>query len=74
MKFKKVFHIFWLLLFLQAALEINACGIENTFDDEYDTYTTAVTVSVSNPVYAVVDFDLCPLCADVLSWDSIGGI
>ncbi|MDR2916118.1 MAG: hypothetical protein LBV74_15050 [Tannerella sp.] len=64
---KKVFYLFWSLLFLQAALETNACGIENTFNDEYDTYTAAVNVSAPNPIHIIIDFDFCYTCADVLS-------
>lgn len=72
MKMKKLFHIFWLLLFLQAALEVNACGIENTFDDEYDTYTTAATVSIPNPVDTVVGFDFYFTCVNVHLWNCFG--
>lgn len=36
--FKKILFLLVTLFFTLSALEVNACGIENTFFDEYDTY------------------------------------
>jgi hypothetical protein len=55
-------------------LEINACGIENTFDDEYDTYTSSISVSAPTPVHFTVDFNFCFTSADILPWNHFGDI
>lgn len=66
---KKIFCLLWLLFFLQDALEVSACGIENTFNDEYDTYIAASTVNVSATVCVTIDCDSAFISAALISWN-----
>ena len=71
---KKVLCLLWLLFFLQAALEVNVCGIEHTFNDEYDTYMISTTVSVPHPALLTVNFDFCIAFAGIFSWNMFENI
>jgi len=62
----RILYIFWLLVFLQSALEVNACGVRNTFFDDYDTYLAPSddAPAFNAPIYHFhLDLDppgLCP--------------
>ncbi|WP_353333781.1 hypothetical protein [Bacteroides sedimenti] len=61
----KILYIFWLFLFLQSALEIDACGIKNTFFDSYDTYiapSDSSAVTNLHPISLDVDFKAFSTC------------
>lgn len=67
---KRIFGLLWLLFFLQDALEVNACGIENTFNDDYDTYIAAGTANVPLSGCVIIDCDFQIVSAGLVSWNS----